>query len=287
MADKVALVTDSVACIPKEQAEKYGIEVVPIQLIFGDKTYRDGVDISPAEFYTMLRKTEKLPTTAGAVPGAFLETFRKVSKRANNILCITVTAKLSGMFNSARQAMEIIKKDLPGVAIELLDSKTAAATEGLVVLMAARAAASGKSLTEVVETAKSVMQRVNLLVVLDTLYYLAKGGRAPKVAVLASSILRVKPILTIAEGEVRPLTNPRTTNGAMKRMLQIMEQRIDKGKPVHVALMHADALDNAITLRDKIASQFDCAELFITEFTPVMGAHTGPGVIGVGFYSGD
>ena len=287
MADKVAIVTDSVACIPKEQAEKYGIEVVPIQLIFGNKSYRDGVDISPAEFYTMLRKAEKLPTTAGAVPGAFLEAFRKVGKRANNILCITVTAKLSGMFNSAQQAMEIVKKDLPGVAIELLDSKTAAAAEGLVVLASAKAAASGQSLTEVVETAKSVMQRVNLLVVLDTLYYLAKGGRAPKVAVLASSILRIKPMLTITEGEVRPLTNPRTTNGAMKRMLQVMEQRIGKGKPVHVALMHADALGNAITLRDKIASQFDCAELFITEFTPVMGAHTGPGVIGVGFYSED
>lgn len=283
----MTIITDSVACIPREQAEKYGIEVVPIQLIFGDRTYRDGVDISPAEFYTMLRKAEKLPTTAGAVPGAFLETLRKVSKRANNILCITLSAKLSGMFDSARQAMEIVREELPGVTIELLDSETAAAAQGLVVLAAARAAASGRSSTEVIETAKSVMQQVCLFVMVDTLHYLVKGGHVPKIAALATSLLKIKPILTITEGEAIPVTNPRTTPGAMKHILEMMGQKIVKGQPLHVAVMHADALDKAVVLREQISSQFDCAELFITEFTPVMGAHTGPGVIGVAFYSGD
>ena len=110
---------------------------------------------------------------------------------------------------------------------------------------------------------------------------------ANKVAALATSLLKIKPILTITEGEAIPVTNPRTTPGAMKRILEIMGQKIVKGQPLHVAVMHADALDKAMVLREQISSHFDCAELFITEFTPVMGAHTGPGVIGVAFYSGD
>jgi len=287
MASKVAIVTDSVACIPRELVEKYGIEVVPIQVIFGDKVYRDGIDLTPSQFYALLRQAEKLPTTAASLPGPILEAYVKASQRASSILCITLSANFSGMFNAALQAIEMAKEALPGVVIEVLDSRTAAAAQGLVVLAAARAAGLGKSLTEVVETAKSVMQRVNLFATLDTLYYLVKGGRVPKIAALASSLLKIKPILTIAEGEAHPVTNPRTTPGAMKRLLRLMEQKVVEGQPLHVAVMHADALDRAIELRNQISSRFDCAELFITEFTPVMGAHAGPGVIGVCFYSGD
>lgn len=285
--NKVAIVTDSVACLPREQVEKYGIEVVPVQVIFGDKAYRDGVDISPAEFYSRFRQVEKLPTTAAAVPGSFLEAYSKASRRATTILCITLSAKLSGMFDAARLAMEMAKEALPGVEIEVLDCRTAAVAEGLVVLAAARTAASGGSLTEVVETTRSVMQRVHFLTVLDTLKYLVKGGRVPKVAALTGSLLQIKPILTITEGEVRSLANARTNAGAMKRILKLMDERVIKGQPLYAAVMHADVLDRAIALRDQISSQFDCAELFITEFTPVMGAHTGPGVVGVAFYSGD
>lgn len=282
---KVAIVTDSVACIPRELIEKYDIEVVPIQLIFGEKAYRDGIDISPTEFYALLRQAEKLPTTAGAVPGAHLEAYRNASQRANNILCITVTAKLSGMFNAAQQAMEIAKEELPNVVIELLDSETAAAAEGFVALAAARAAASGKSLSEVIETAKRVIPQMNFFAALDTLYYLVKGGRAPKIGALAASLLKIKPVITIKEGEVHPAGNPRATDGAMKHMLKIMDEKVVKGQPLHVAVSHADDLKNAVKLRDEVSSRFDCAELLITEFTPVMGAHTGPGVIGVAFYS--
>jgi len=287
MTTKVAIVTDTTACIPREQVEKYGVELVPIELIFGDKVYRDGVDISPTQFYALLRQAEKLPTTSGSLPGPFLEAYCKASQRASSILCITVSSKLSGMFNSARLAMEMAKEALPNIAIEVLECSTAAAGQGLVVLAAAKAAALGKSLAEVVDTAKSVMQGVNLLAALDTLYYLAKGGRVPKAAAWASSLIKIKPILAIKEGEVGPVTNPRTTAGAIKRMLQIMGQKVVKGQPLHVAVMHADALDRAKELMAKISSRFDCAELFITEFTPVMGVHTGPGVIGVAFYSGD
>ncbi len=106
-------------------------------------------------------------------------------------------------------------------------------------------------------------------------------------AALVNSLLKIKPILTIVDGEAHPVTNPRTTPGAMKRILEIMEQKVVRGQPLHVAVMHAEALDRATELKDEVSSRFDCAELFVTEFTPVMGAHTGPGVVGVAFYSGD
>jgi len=287
MTIKVAIVTDTTACIPREQVEEYGIEVVPVIFIFGDKSYRDGIDMSPTEFYTLLRRVKKLPTTSGSLPGPFLEAYRKASHRASNILHITPPSKLSGIFNSAQLAMKMAKDSFPNTVIELLDCSTAAAGQGLVVLAAARSAASGKSLTEVVGVAKSVMRQANLFATLDTLKYLVKGGRVPKAAALAGSLLQIKPIFTINDGDAHPVTNARTNPGATKRILELMKQKIVDGQPLHVAVMHADALDRAKELMNKISSQFDCAELFITEFTPVMGVHTGPGVIGVAFYSGE
>ena len=285
MINKVAIVTDTTACIPKEQVEKYGIEVVPIELIFEDRAYRDGTDISPAEFYARLRQAEKLPTTSGSAPAPYLEAYYRASQRAPSILCITLPAKLSGVFNSARLAIEMAKTALPGVVIELLDCGTAAAAQGLVVLAAARAAASGKSLTEVAETASGVMRRVSLFATLDTLHYLVKGGRVPKAVGLVNSLLQIKPVFTINQSDAHTVALPRTTRSAIKRILKLMGQRVVKGQPLYVAVMHADALEKATALRNRIASQLDCAELFITEFTPVMGVHTGPGVIGVAFYS--
>ena len=161
-ANKVAIVTDTTACIPQQQVEKYGIELVPIELVIGDKVYRDGVDIIPAEFYSLLRQTEALPTTSGSLPGPFLEAYRKASQRGADILCITESSKFSGMYNSAQIAREMADTALPGTVIEVLECTTAAAGQGLVVLAAAEAAASGKSLAEVVDTAGSIMRRVNL-----------------------------------------------------------------------------------------------------------------------------
>jgi len=188
------------------------------------------------------------------------------------------------MYNSAKVAIEMAKEALPNVAIEVLECATAAAGQGLVVLTAARAAASGKSLAEVVIIARSIMQKVYLFATLDTLDYLVKGGRVPKAAALASSLLQIKPIFTVSDGEAHLAANVRTNPGASKYILKLMGRKIIKGHALHVAVMHADSLDRAIALKDQISSQFDCTELFITEFTPVMGVHTGPGVIGVAFY---
>lgn len=287
MAKGVAVVTDTTACIPQEMVKEYGIELVPIEVIFDDRVYRDGIDITPAEFYAKLRQTEKLPTTSGSLPGPYLEAYRRASQRADSIVCITESSKFSGMFNSARLAVEMAKEELPGVAVEVLECSSAAAGQGLVVLAAARAAASGKNLAGVVEVVKELMHRVHLFAALDTLHYLVKGGRVPQAAALVNSILGIKPVFSVNGGEAHTVALPRSTKSAMKRILKLMMKKVGKGQPVHAAVMHADALEQARVLRDQISSRFNCVELFITEFTPVMGVHTGPGVIGAAFYSED
>ena len=284
---KVAIVTDTTACIPQEQVERYGIKVVSMTIIFGDKVYRDGIDISPTEFYTLLRKAEKLPTTSHPSPDHFLDAYREASRRAPNILCITISSHFSATFNSAQLAKEMAKEVLPNVVIEVLDCDTAAAAQGLIVLAAARVADPGGNLNEVKKTARTIMHQVNLFATLDTLRYLAKGGRVPQATALVNSLLKIKPIFTLNHGEAHTIALPRTIPGAVKRILKLMKQKAVKKQPLHVAVMHADALDEAVALRNRISSQFDCAELFITEFTPVMGVHTGPGLVGIAFYSED
>jgi DegV family protein with EDD domain len=281
---KVAIVTDTTACVPQEQVAKYDIEVVPVQLIFEDRTYRDGIDISPSEFYTRLRQAEKMPTTSASSPNPYLEAYQKASQKAPNILCLTEPSRFSAMLDSARVATEMARKTLRNVVIEVLECTTAAAGQGLVALAAAKAAALGKTLNEVMEVARSTMSRVSLFATLDTLHYLAKSGRVPQAAALVNSLLSIKPIFTLNHSEARTVALPRTTKSAMKRMLKLMEPAVVKGQPLHVAVMHADAPEQAIALKNRISSQFECHEIFITEFTPVMGVHTGPGLIGVAFY---
>lgn len=280
----VAVVTDTTACVPPEYVTGLGIEVVPVQLIIEEKTYRDGIDISPAEFYALLRKVKKMPTTSSSSPEPYFNAFRNASRQAQNILCFTEPAKFSAMYDSACVAMETARSTLKGVTIEVIECSTAAAGQGLVVLAAARAAALGKPLAEVRKIAGDIMSRVNLYATLDTLQYLARSGRVPQAAVLVNSILSIKPVFTLNHADPHTVALPRTMQSAIDRMLKLMQEAMVAGQKLHVAVMHADALEQATVLKDRVTSRFDCQEIFITEFTPVMGVHTGPGLIGVAFY---
>jgi len=284
MSDNVVIVTDTTACIPQERIDQHNIELVPIELIFDEKVYRDGIDITPSQFYYLLQKTKNLPTTSGSLPTSYLEAYRCASRRTNSIICITESSRFSGMFNSARLAMEMAKEELPGLKIELVECTTAAAGQGLVVLAAARAAALAKSLTEVVNTIKNLMPRVYLFASLDTLKYLVKGGRVPQAAALVNSLLNIKPVFSVNCGDAHTLALPRSTESATKRILELMKNKIIKEQPIRIAVMHANVIQRAKLLENQISSQFNCVEIYITEFTPVMGVHTGPGVIGVAFH---
>jgi DegV family protein with EDD domain len=281
---QVAIVTDTTACVPQEQVTKYDIVVVPVPLIINEKTYRDGIDITPTEFYELLRKAKKLPTTSASSPDPYLEAFRNASRKAKNVLCLTEPSKFSAMYNSARTAAEIAKNALKNVYIEVIECTTAAAGQGLVALAAARAAALEKPLNEVKKIAYSVMWKVNLYATLDTLKYLARSGRVPQAAAMVNSMLCIKPVFTLNHASPRTISLPRSMKNAIDRMLKVMAKTITKGKELHIAVMHADAPEEAVTLKNKILSRFECKDIYITEFTPVMGVHTGPGLVGVAFY---
>jgi DegV family protein with EDD domain len=281
---EVAIVTDTTACVPQEKVARYNIEVVPVQLIIDDKSYRDGIDITPTEFYTHLRQAKKTPTTSSSSPGPYLEAYRKASLRTKSILCLTEPSKFSAMFDSARVAADMARGTLPGVNIEVVDCTTAAAGQGLVALAAARKAAENKSLLEVKEATLDVMSRVNLLATLNTLQYLARSGRVPQAAAMVNNILNIKPVFTLNHTDAHTVALPRSMKSATKRMLKLMKPMVRKGRPLHVAVMHADAMEQAASFKNRIEAEFDCEEIFITEFTPVMGVHTGPGLIGVAFY---
>jgi DegV family protein with EDD domain len=287
MNNRVTIVTDSTACLLPDQIKQFEIEVVPVVYIIDGQAYRDGLDMTTAEFYTRLKQAKKLPTTSGSLTESYFEAFQRASQKADHILCITISSRLSGMYDAARIAVQTAQKGIPGIDITVVDSYTAAGAQGLVVTAAARAAAAGKSMEEVVQITREVVRQVHLYAMLDTLDYLVKGGRAPRAAAIATSILQIKPIFTIKEGVASSYLNVRTTRNAFLRLVSLIEEKKEPGLPFHVSVMHADALTDALIIMEEIKTRFKPQEQYICEFTPVMGVHTGPGLVGVAFYSGE
>jgi len=281
------VVTDSVACLPKELVDKYAISIVPISLIIEGRVYKDGVDITPTEVYRLLSANKSNPTTSSPTPGDFIQVYRDLSKSVEGIegiVCITICSDISMMFDSATKAKLMAEEEKLPVSINLVDSRTAGGAQGFVALAAARAAASGKDLAEVTRTAELMIPRVNMIAVLDTLYYLARAGRIPKIAARAGSMLKINPILTFAHDRIGMLERARTKPRGVNRLVEIMQERT-KGKPVHVNVMHANVADEAATLKERIESEFRCTELYVTDFAPTMGVQAGPGTLALAFYS--
>ena len=249
-----------------------------------DEVYLDGIDISPTDFYRAQRDSSSTTTTSSPSPAAFADAFADAGVTGNHILCLTVASRFSSSADSARAGAQLTAASLPNTRIEVLESGTAAGGEALVALEAWRAARSGKSLDEVMATAREIISRVRLLAYLDTLYYLWKGGRVPGIAHLATSLLKLKPLFELRAGEVKNLARPRTRGRAATRLLKLMKERVE-GDEVHATVIHADAADEAERLRLAVSGAFRCEELFVSEFTPVMGTHTGPGALGIAFWS--
>jgi len=286
MANKVAIVTDSLACLTRELVEEYEIGIVPLNIHFEGKVYKDWVDITPSQSYELFLKNPDSWGSSAPSPEDFLKAYREASKQAKNILCITISAKLSATYDAAQVAKEQVEVELPGTAIEVLDSQTTTAAEGFVALAAARAAAEGQNLAGVIKAAEEMRDKVNFFAFLDTVRYIYRSGRIPKIASLAGSILNIKPILTTSSGLVHFAGVARSKKSGVERLLKIMRNKVGL-RPVHVAVMHAYALDEGERLKERISSEFNCAELFITEFSPVMGYACGTGTLGIAFYLED
>lgn len=283
-ASPVAIVADSTISLPEDLLDHHHIYLVPHDLLIDGQTYRDGIDIKPADFYRLLRASRQLPKTSAPRPASFLEAFLKAGEHTRSILCLTLAARLSATYDSACAAAALAKEEVPNVEIRVMDTRTAGSALGLIALEAAQAAQRGSSLAQVAQLAGRVADRVYFVAFLETLYYLWKGGRIPKVAFWAGNLLNLKPMLELKDGEVHLLGRPRTRSRARQRLLAFLEHHAGTAL-LHATVMHANAPEEAESLKQEVQHRLNCREIFATEFTPVMGAHTGPGLLGLAFFT--
>ncbi len=278
---KIAIVTDSASNLPPEVVNEYDITVVPVSLHWDEQVLRDGIDIGPDEVYKRLRHSTSTPKTAAPSVGDFLQTYLRLGEGVDAIVSIHLPDRLSGVISAARLAAGLVEDQIP---VCVVDAGTAAMGAGFVALAAARAANEGLGVDSIQRLAQDIRKRVYVFAMLDTLKYLHRGGRIGRAEALLGIALQIKPILFINNGVVDVLAKPRTATRAVQIMLDEMEKRV-ASRPVHVAVLHADAPESASDLRKCVEERFDCIEVFTCAFTPVMGVHAGPGVIGLAFYA--
>ncbi len=282
---KVAVITDSTCCLPAELLARHSIRVVPLLIVIGDRTYRDGQDITAGEVYRIMRQGGNLPTTSVPTPNDFCHTYAEVSREAEAIVCITLTGLQSKTYEAASLGAKLARDVIPHTPIEVIDSRAVSGALGFMVLEAARAADGGAGLEEVCEVARRTGARVNFLAMVDTLHYLARTGRVARAAAWTGSLLNIKPVLehSTSVGETAPFARPRSKAKAVELMLQTMAERTGTS-PVHVLVHHADEAEEGERLKAVIEKRFACAEIYLTEFTPIMGVHAGPGILAIAFW---
>jgi DegV family protein with EDD domain len=270
----VKIVTDSDADFPPQLVKDLDITVIPQYVIFGSTSYRGGVDITDKEFYQRLLNGPVFPTTSQPTLKDFVDVYTKLAKEADGIISIHVSSKLSGTANAAEQASKMSKLNCP---IEIIDSLNISIGMGLIVIAAARMAKAGKGLNEIAVAVKSMVSRTKLLMLFGTLEYLAKGGRIGKAKSLLGSMLNVKPILTLKDGEIMPVTQAHSRSKGTEKLLDFIKNAKDIEE---VGLCYTTLRDEAIDLASRV-SAISKANVLITQVGPALGAHGGPGAIGI------
>ncbi len=273
---KVRVVTDSTADMTPETLQKFNIEVVPLLVLIGDKSYRDGVDISASEFYKILPKQQKLPTTSQPSPGNFMETYEKATADGASVISLHLSSRLSGTFANATVAA----RNFPEGRVRVFDTKMISAAQAMFVLAAAEMAQSGSDIDEIEIKMKAMLDNVRLIATLDTLEYLHKGGRIGGLKNFFGSLLSVKPLLQLKDGEVQPLEQVRTRGKAVQRVAELTK---NVGKLERLAVMHAADPEGAEQLAGMLEAVFPRDKMFISDIGPVIGAHVGPRTLGVGY----
>lgn len=275
----IRVVTDSVSTLPPALAEAEGIEVVPLYVTLNGRTFRDGVDLTQQQFFEALRATRALPTTAQPTPGDFVRAFERLAAQgASAIVVLTMSSKISGTFQSALQAA----REWTVRRVEVIDTRTALMAEGFAALAAARLARASATLEEVVAEARRVLGRTRLFVAISTLEYLRRGGRIGRAAALAGNLLQMKPVVTDQDGVVTPIARLRTWKRALEYLMEKATEDLRPGTG-RLAVMHADALDDARQVLATLTERLQPVEAIFTDFSPVLGSHSGPGGVAVAY----
>lgn len=281
--NKVALITDSTCDIPQAWREKYDIDVVPLTIIFGDRQYKDGVDLAPEEFYEILQQTKVFPSTSQPAPGAFLAAYRAAAEKGyTEALVITISSAMSGTIQSARQAAA--ESPIP---VRLLDSKTNSMGLGWQVIAAAREREAGGDVDAMIQTAEQVRDSMVYIITLDTMEFLAKGGRIGTATKFLESIIKIKPLISVnpKTGSVIPSIPARSRQHAIEGVVREFFNRVDTHAPMHITVLHNAALPEAEALAERVKREFAPAEIFISITSPILGVHTGPRALALCGYS--
>jgi len=271
----VKIVTDSTADIPAELAREYNITVVPLKVFFGDEVFRDGVDLTPGSFFQKLEKCTTLPTTSQPTPAEFQEYYRPLIEKESSIISIHISSRMSGTFQSAQLA----KKIMGCQDLEIIDSQTVSVPLAMMVFAAAKVARAGGTKEEILLLLRRIMENQQTHFVVDTLDYLQRGGRIGKAQAFWGTLLNVKPLLYIREGEIHPREKVRGMNKALNRLVQVAREQF-KDEKVLVYLTHGNEPEILGKLRNKAVEQLNCVESWENQLGPVVGTHVGPGVVG-------
>jgi DegV family protein with EDD domain len=279
---KVAIVTDSTAYIPEKYLQEYLIKVAPAVLIWGEEELLDGIDIQPTQFYQRLEGAEVLPSTSQVSIPDFKDIFSQLHESGYDILAILVSTELSGTTSSAEQA----RKMLPEARIEIVNSRTTAMALGFHVLAAARAAAEGGTLEGCKAVALKAQEHSGVVFAVDTLEFLHRGGRIGGGKRFMGTVLNIKPILEVHGGKVDAVEQVRTRKKALSRLIEIVEERTNGETPIRLAVIHANASEEAKHLLARSEERLSAVEAILADVSPVVGALAGPGTIGLAYLAG-
>ncbi|MDD4923511.1 MAG: DegV family protein [Dehalococcoidales bacterium] len=269
----VKIVTDSTSDLPQELIHEYGITIVPAYVQFGGKTYRDGVDINQDEVYQKMVSDNIVVKTSQPPPADFITVYKKLLEEADEIVSLQVTGKLSGIYNSAVQAKEMIGA---GKRIEVIDSMSTSMGLGLMTLAAARLAKAGEDLTVILEEIRASIPRTHLWGIFDTLKYVLIGGRIGKAKALLGGMLHVKPMLTMSDGELQPTGLARSRSKGIDKLFEHAKNCLNIQD---IAIVHSTTPDDAQSLKDRIGTIFDKSNIYISRLGPALGVHGGPGTL--------
>ncbi|WP_026962754.1 DegV family protein [Alicyclobacillus herbarius] len=276
---KIAFVTDSTAYLTPEQAGQDGLEVVPLTVLFGSESFREGVDLTTEAFFTRLAQADKLPTTSQPTPGEFAAVFERLLKEYDSVLCLLLSSGLSGTFHSAEMAARMVDGD-----VTVVDSQIASYGIAGPLLDGIALARQGGTKEDVLDLWRRELTDMHAYFVIDTLEYLHKGGRIGGAAAAFGALLQIKPILTMREGKIDLFEKVRTHRRAMERMLAQFDRDAQAGRPLQVGVVHSQRLADAEKLRADLVQRYPNIEAEVSELGPVIGTHTGPGVLALVYY---
>jgi DegV family protein with EDD domain len=281
---KVVIVTDSATDITPEMAQELGILIAPVHVIIDDVDYRDRIDMPPAEFYAKLPTLPDIPTTSGANVPDFLGCYQRGLEMAESIICITIPTTLSVCLTSARSARELLLMDIPEADITIVDSRTAATPQALMVIAAARAAQEGKGKEEILALVDDLIPKAGMFFTSDTIEYLEKGGRRAPTEKLLGSLEGFRPIIRVGDDLLMPVDKAETREASIARVLELVGEDVGPGAEVVAGVVHAMVPEEAAALREAVEARFKCREIYTFVLGPTAGTHFGPGTIGVGYY---